>query len=344
MKFDFVIGNPPYQDEALGENKTYAPPVYNKFLDEAYTISDKVIMIHPARFLFNAGSTPKQWNRKMLNDEHLKVLEYESDCNKYFSNTEIKGGVAITYRNQKKNFGAIETFTPYQELNSIFHKVIKVKGYKSLSTISVSSYAYHFTDDMHKDFPDAVKILSKSHAYDLKSNSFDKLPHVFLDKKPKDRHSYIQMVGRKGNQREYKYIRSDYINQVSNLDKYKVFISSANGNGHFGETLTLPFVAKPFVGATETFFSIGNFDTEAEANSLIKYIKCKFTRALLGIVKVTHHITVETWKYVPLQDFSSKSDINWSKSIADIDKQLYKKYKLTKSEIEFIESHVKEMK
>lgn len=344
MKFDFVIGNPPYQDEALGDNKTYTPPVYNKFLEEAYTISDRVIMIHPARFLFNAGSTPKQWNRKMLNDEHLKVLEYESDCNKYFTNTEIKGGIAITYRNRKKNFGAIETFTPYQELNSIFHKVIRAKEFESLSTISVSSYAYHFTDKMHKDFPDAIKILSKSHAYDLKSNSFDKLPTIFLDTKPKDKKSYIQMVGRKGNRREYKFIRSDYVNKVSNLDKYKVFISSANGNGHFGETLTLPFVAKPFVGATETFFSVGNFDTEIEAESLIKYIKCKFTRALFGIVKVTHHITVETWKYVPFQNFTPNSDIDWSQSIADIDKQLYKKYKLTKSEIAFIESHVKEMK
>ena len=60
MKFDFVIGNPPYQDETLGDNKGFAPPVYHKFLEAAYKIANKVEMIHPARFLFNAGSTPKQ--------------------------------------------------------------------------------------------------------------------------------------------------------------------------------------------------------------------------------------------------------------------------------------------
>ncbi len=65
MKFDFVIGNPPYQDETLGDNKGFAPPVYHKFLEEAYKIANTVEMIHPARFLFNAGSTPKQWNDKI---------------------------------------------------------------------------------------------------------------------------------------------------------------------------------------------------------------------------------------------------------------------------------------
>lgn len=76
MKFDVVIGNPPYQAETIGDNKTFSPPIYNVFLEEAYQLADKVIMIHPARFLFNAGSTPKAWNKKMLYDPHLKVLHY----------------------------------------------------------------------------------------------------------------------------------------------------------------------------------------------------------------------------------------------------------------------------
>ena len=77
MKFDFVIGNPPYQDETLGDNKEFAPPVYHKFLENAYDIGETVEMIHPARFLFNAGSTPKQWNEQMLQDPYLKVLYFE---------------------------------------------------------------------------------------------------------------------------------------------------------------------------------------------------------------------------------------------------------------------------
>lgn len=92
MKFDFIIGNPPYQEEQEGDNKTYAPPIYHKFMDSAYKISDRVELIHPARFLFNAGSTPKPWNRERLNDPHFKVLWYEQNSSKVFSNTDIKGG------------------------------------------------------------------------------------------------------------------------------------------------------------------------------------------------------------------------------------------------------------
>ena len=122
MKFDFVIGNPPYQDETIGDNKGFAPPVYHKFLENAYKIGDVVEMIHPARFLFNAGSTPKQWNEQMLHAPHLKVLYFEQDSSKVFSNTDIKGGVVITHHDNVKNYGAIKVFTPYMELNSIISK------------------------------------------------------------------------------------------------------------------------------------------------------------------------------------------------------------------------------
>ena len=94
IKFDVIIGNPPYQDESIGDNKTYTPPIYHKFMDQSYEIAEKVMLITPARFLFNAGSTPKAWNRKMLDDEHLKVVYYESDGSKIFPNTDIKGGIA----------------------------------------------------------------------------------------------------------------------------------------------------------------------------------------------------------------------------------------------------------
>lgn len=88
---------------------------------------------------------------------------------------------------------------------------------------------------------------------------------------------------------------------------------------------------------------MGNFDTEAEADALVKYLKTKFARSLLGILKVTQDMTPRVWGLVPEQDFTPNSDIDWSQSVTDIDKQLYAKYGLNDNEIEFIETHVKEM-
>ena len=343
MKFDYVIGNPPYQDETLGDNKGFAPPVYNKFLDASYEIADKVEMIHPARFLFNAGKTAKVWNEKMLNDVHLKVLYYEPDSSKVFSNTDIKGGVAITYRDGNAEFGAIGSFTPYNELNDILHRVKNHKSFVSIEKIVITSFAYHYTDRLHEDYPDAASRLSKGHAYDLKSNAFDRLSDVYQDEKPDDGHDYIRIFGRQNNERTYKFIRRDYVNNVANLDKYKLFMPKANGTGAFGEVLTLPEISEPGVGATESFVSIGLFDTAEECDNLLKYIKSRFMRAMLGVVKITQDLTPSKWKYVPLQDFTAHSDIDWSKSVAEIDRQLYRKYDLTADEIEFIETHVKEM-
>ena len=277
MKFDFVIGNPPYQDNSVGDNDTYAPPVYDKFLDAAYGIADKVEMIHPARFLFNAGSTPKAWNRKMLNDEHFKVLKYEEDATKIFPNTDIKGGIAITYRDITKDFEAIEVFTKYDVLNNIIHKLI-TQNFKSIMPLVVTRTAYRLTAKMHEDYPEAIKQLSKGHPYDMSTNIFDRLPQIFSDEKPNDNFQYIQILGRENNSRIYKYIRAEYVNEPDNLYKFKVYLPSANGRGDFGEILTNPVLGCPAVGATETFISIGSCETEQEAMSIMKYIKTKFMR------------------------------------------------------------------
>lgn len=343
MKFDFVIGNPPYQDNTLGDNATYAPPIYHMFMEASYTVADRVELIHPARFLFNAGSTPKDWNKKMLNDEHFKVMFYEQDSSKVFNNTDIKGGVVISYRSLNDNYGAIGTFTPYLELNAILKKVLSSYDFKSMSEIVITRTAYRLTDKMHQDYPEAIHRLSKGHAHDMSSNIFDRLPQIFFDSKPDTENEYISILGRINNQRTYKYVRRDYVNDVANLDKYKVFMPGANGNGTFGEVISSPMVVGPRIGNTETFISVGAYNTELEAEYTLKYIKTKFARAMLNILKATQANTPDKWKYVPLQDFTADSDIDWSKSIAEIDQQLYKKYGLTPDEINFIETHVKEM-
>lgn len=344
MKFDFCIGNPPYQDESIGDNKEFAPPVYDKFIDAATNIADRVELIHPARFLFDAGSTPKQWNRKMLHDRHFKILNYESDCKKVFANTDIKGGIVISYSDCKKDFGAIEIFAPEKQLNTILHKIKNCYDFKSFSEIVITRTAYRMTEKMHKDHPEAISQLSTGHPYDMSSNIFERLPQIFFDKKPDDGNEYMQILGRENHIRKYKYIRIDYVRPTKNTNKFKVVLPKASGNGSLGETLSAPFVDIPGHGTTETFITIGMFNNEKEATNCLKYICCKFTRVLLAILKRTQEITPEKWKFVPLQDFTPSSDIDWSKSIHEIDLQLYKKYDLSDEEINFIETHVKEMK
>lgn len=349
MKFDFVIGNPPYQDETIGDNKGFAPPVYDKFLEEAYKVADVVEMIHPARFLFNAGSTPKAWNEKMLRDTHFKVLMFEADSKKVFQSKAITGGIAITYHDNSRDFGAIGVFTQFNELNSILNKAIKTHDFKTMSNIVVTRTIYRLTEKLHSDHPKAIGQLSNGHAYDMSSNIFERLPQVFFEISPDDGNDYIRILGRKDGKRAYMFIRRDYVNNVVNLDKYKIVMAKADGAaGTIGlpipaRVVGAPIIESPGTGTSESFISIGAFENGEHAKNALKYVQTKFARVLLGVLKVTQEITPDKWKYVPLQDFTSSSDIDWSGSVTIIDKQLYKKYNLSTDEINFIETYVKEM-
>lgn len=338
MKFDVVIGNPPYQEEAQGTS-TKDMPIYHKFIDSAFEIGEKACLITPARFLFNAGGTPKQWNREFLKNPHVKVPYYEQNSAKVFPNTSIKGGIAITIFDKQKDYGAIETFTSFEELNSIMKKV-NVVPEQSLAEIVTNRGTYRYSDLIYKDYPDAMKRVSDRR---LASNAFIKLQELFYNDIPNDGNEYIKILGRFDNERLYKWFRRDYINRPINLDRYKIVLPKANGSGAIGEVLSTPLIGEPLIGYTETFIAIGAFITEFEAKACLKYIKGKFSRAMLGILKITQDNTKETWRKVPIQDFTPNSDIDWSQSIENIDQQLYKKYDLSQDEIDFIESKVRAM-
>jgi type II restriction enzyme len=206
----------------------------------------------------------------------------------------------------------------------------------------VTSFAYHFTPLMYQEKPGLAGRASKGHDYDLQSNIFATLPEVFLDR-VENKKEYIRILGRDGSQRCWKYIYRKYVTHVDNLDKYKLFISKAFGTGQFGEALPEEILGTPGDGATITFLSIGFFDTEKEAILCSKYLKTRFARTLLGVLKATQNGSKSCWRMIPLQDFTADSDIDWSAPVAAIDKQLYKKYGLSQEEIDFIETHVKEM-
>ena len=341
LKFDVVIGNPPYQDVSHGDTGKYEP-IYNRFMDLSFELADLVTLVTPGRFLFNAGGTPAEWNKSMLSDKHLKVIKYEANSVNFFPTADIKGGVVITLRDANKNFGAIEIFTPYKELDSIRKKVATKNEQASLSSIIYTQNKFNL-DNMYSDHPEIKKnIGSNGKDKRFRNNTFVKV-NLFSDV-PKDNND-IKVYGLIKNKRVWRYIDSKYVDlSHKNLYKYKVLVPNSNGSGALGEKLSTPLIGSPLIGYTQTFIGIGAFETETEAEAALKYVKSKFARTMLGILKVTQHNDRSTWRLVPLQDFTSDSDIDWTKSIPEIDQQLYRKYGLSADEIDFIETHVQEMK
>ena len=174
-------------------------------------------------------------------------------------------------------------------------------------------------------------------------SAFERMPILFTTQKPNDGFEYIQIYGILKGKRVYRWFRKDYVQQTHNLNVYKVMIPKANGSGAIGEVLSTPLIGEPLIGFTETFISIGETDSQQEVNAILKYVKTKFVRALLGMLKVTQNNPNEVWWYVPIQVFSEESDIDWTKNINDIDCQLYKKYRLSQNEIRFIEQNIQPM-
>lgn len=341
MKFDFIIGNPPYQEEKDSDNKSFAPPIYDRFMEESFKIADKVELIHPARFLFNIGSTPKEWNRKMLSDEHFKVLLYEPDCKKLFPNQEIKGGIAITYRDSNKYFKPIGVFCKYNELIPLLKCAAPENEKNSLTAIIFTQNRFNL-EALYSDYPEYRKIIgSDGKDKRFRNNIFDKIPTFSIQRSEDDD---IAVIGVVENKRCWRYINKKYVDTIhENLGYWKVIVPRANGKGLIDDTLSSPTVIGPNQAYTQTFIGIGSFSSELEAQNLLKYIKSKFARSLLATLKADQHNEKDVWRMIPLQDFSAKSDINWNVSIGKIDEQLYTKYSVDSKVIDFIETHVKEM-
>ena len=338
MKFDFVIGNPPYQEETVGTSDT---PVYDRFMDASFVVSKKALLITPARFLFNAGKTPSAWNKKMLNDEHFKVLDYYPVSDKVFSNTDIKGGVAVTYRDETQKLGPIGVFTTYPELNSIYKKVTSNMEQGGLTDLFYMQNKFKL-NTLYADYPQYKNIIGSEGKERRLTAAILYQLDVFTEAQEKDED--VAIIGVINNKRVKRYIDRKYLDlEKTNLNKWKVLVPKSNGSGVLGEVLSTPLIAEPTMGYTQTFLGIGAFDNESEAQAAYKYIISKFARTMLGVLKITQDNPPEKWKNVPLQDFTNHSDIDWTKSVHKIDLQLYDKYGLSADERNFIETHVKAM-
>lgn len=216
-KFYAVIGNPPYQADK--DDNDRKPPIYDVFMDAAYQVGERVELVTPGRFLFDAGQTPKKWNEKMLADEHLKVLSYESDASTVFPNTDIKGGVAVTLRDSTCICGSIGTFTIYPELNEILKKINHAVGKAPrLDSIFASQRCYKFSDlfyEANAYNENVVSQLGPGGRIKIVSKVLETIPEIFTKAPTAADGSDYKFYGRVHGKRGIRYIQKRFIQENS---------------------------------------------------------------------------------------------------------------------------------
>lgn len=357
MKFDVIIGNPPYQinDEGKrvdGSQNASASPIYPAFVEEAMKISDIQSLIIPARWTTGAGKGIAGFSQQMLEKNSFKQFNHYVNARDIFPDNEIPGGICyfihdnsytgnanieVSYNGKTEESTrlldehSIGIFIPFEDLSNILLKVKKKENLniKNMQQIVSGRKPYGLGTDFFNS-PEKYGIKNVS---DKRQNNDD-----------------IEIFGLHRRTRTSKFIpkNSELPQGKELIDYYKVFLPYAyGGGGAIGESTEVLLLGTPIKGephqiSTETYLNIGKFKTYDEASALYKYIKTKFFRVLVGILKSTQHAT-RTFGLVPLQDFTSESDIDWTQSVENIDKQLYRKYNLNDSEIMFIETNIKEM-
>ena len=342
MKFDAIVGNPPYQMMDGGAQAS-AVPMYNLFSENIQSLGRINCLIQPSRWM-TGGKGLDEYRDKMIHDRHIKVLLDYVNSREVFSKVDIKGGVCVYLRdNEYEGTCECHRYSADNDVN-VSQRYLCEDGdnifIREPMLISIKNKVISRTNKMMSS------IITARNAYGLRADAMRDaakygLPE-FKDESCKDGYEILGLIG---GRRGWKYLPSNYpIPKIHNaLMKYKVFLAEAYGNGSIGEAPSSPVVAVPRQLCTETYLQMGCFDTIEEAKALEKYIKTKFFRTLVSVKKQTQHTTQKVYIYVPLEDFTNGSDINWNVSIHEIDLQLYKKYGLEDAEIAFIEEKVKEM-
>lgn len=264
MKFNAVVGNPPYM---IKKEDTSDTPIYHTFMDLGFIVSPLATFITPGRFLFNAGKTPEEFNQRMLNDKHFRVVWYEPDSEKIFNNVDIKGGIAVTLRDTRRDFGCIRTFTTHNELSTILPKVINHPDFKSIDKLIVLQNKFNLAA-LYAEHPEYRSIIGSSgREKRLTTPIFNALDVFTIERSSADD---ICVIGLIDNVRHYRYIPKRFIEENVNLDKYKVILPASNGSGALGEVLSTPLIGERLIGYTQSFIGIGAFDTVDEAEAALK--------------------------------------------------------------------------
>jgi len=341
VKFDVIIGNPPYQ-ESDGGHGASAVPVYQNFIQQAQLIGPRYIsMITPSRW-FTGGRGLDSFRDDMLHDTRIRILHDYPDASILFPGVEIKGGVNY-FLWDRDNVGEcnVHTHYPNQPVISSIRFLLE-KGMdifiRDIRQINVLRKMQSKNEDQFYEIMSA----NDPFGYDVRvENSYVRVrPRYRLQPFPDSLVFYYfgwrdQGVG---------YIERDTVRKgYEFVDAYKVFIPRAWGTGNTVTDKINAFIGEPGSVSTETYSVIGPFETREAAENVLSYLNTKFFHFLVSIVKITQAGAKHIYKLVPMQNFSSRSDIDWSKTVSEIDRQLYRKYNLTGEEIEFIESTIHPM-
>lgn len=341
MKFDAIVGNPPYMIMDGGA-KASAKPIYNYFIESSKKVEPKYMsFIIPTRW-YTGGKGLDDFRKSMLNDKHMELIHDYLTPEYIFSNTNIRGGVCyfLWNKNYNNEVDLIRVVTHQNE------KIISdIKRKFKIKEVDI------FIRDAH-----AIAILDRI----LKEKNIDFMTNYISSRKPfgidgnfteselflsdKNELANIECYGKA---KSIGYIKKDDVkNHKDWISVWKVYMPYVNNIGtELNDDNQNTFIGEPNSVCTETFLVAGaelNLN-KYECIALSKYLRSKFARFLHSLAKTSHHATAKTYQFVPLQDFSDKSDIDWSKSIAEIDQQLYAKYKFSKDEIDYVESKIKPM-
>lgn len=346
VKFDVVIGNPPYQESDNKSGNGSATPLYDKFIELSISIKPKYISLITPSVWFLGGKGLDNFRRKMLEDIHIKSFHNYVTPNDVFQNVSLRGGVNFFVWDANFNNTKYFIHTETIKNSKIVDSSDRPYRLLDLDLFISDSRAYTLLQNMLErnyislDFEDKKLML---YGFVSERNPFG-IATTMKDFGDENDDNDVKIYASKG--RVGFLPRSTIKRNLELVDSYKVLTAFANNIGtDLPDDNLNTIVSEPKSACTETYLVIGgNLKlTRDTANNLSKYLKTKFVRMLIMLAKANQNGTRKTYRFVPLQSFTSDLDIDWSQSIAEINQQLYRKYKLSEEEIIFIEENIKEM-